>query len=127
VFGAEVDKMAKPTETFLRKVRTIFDELAGERAPKLGMNGALSVIAAALADDFGPERAADIGFHLSDWGEDAAFLVALHLFPERFTVEEIRDGVTALLIHAPNHIAAAAHLAGWPLHDVFRVGLKLDD
>ena len=119
--------MAEAAETFRRKVRTIFAELVGDRAPNLGRNGAQEVISAALAEDLGVERAADVGFHLSDWGEDAAFLVALHFFPERFTVEEIREGVTALLIHAPNHIAAAAHLAGWPLHDVFEVGLKLDD
>jgi hypothetical protein len=85
------------------------------------------VIAAALTDELGVQHAADVGFHLSDWGEDAAFLVAVHLLPERFTVKEIRDGVMAVLIHAPNHIAAAAHLAGWPLRDVFKVGLKLDD
>jgi hypothetical protein len=119
--------MAEPTETFRRMVRTILAELAGERALNLETNGAQNVIAAALTDELGPERAADVAFHLSDWGEDAAFLVAVHLFPERFTVEEIRDGVTALLIHAPNHLAAAAHLAGWPLRDVFTVGLKLDD
>jgi hypothetical protein len=119
--------MANAAETFRRKVRTIFAELVGDRASNLGRNGAQGTISAALADDLAVERAADVGFHLSDWGEDAAFLVALHLFPERFTSEEIRDGVTALLIHAPNHIAAAAHLAGWPLRDVFNVGLKLDE
>ena len=119
--------MAEVPETFRRKVRTVFAELAGERAQKLGTNGAQNVIAAALTDELGPERAADVAFHLTDWGEDAAFLVALHLFPERFSVEEIREGVMALLIHAPNHIAAGAHLAGWPLRDVFKVGLKLDD
>jgi hypothetical protein len=30
--------------------------------------------------------------------------------------------LTALLIHAPNHLAAAAKLAGWPVRDVFGVG-----
>src|SRR5262245_4117000 len=119
--------MAETVETYRRKVRTILAELAAERAPNLGRNGAQNVIAAALAEELGPERAADVAFHLSDWGEDAAFLVAVHLFPERFTVDEIRDGVMALLIHAPNHVAAAAHLAGWPLRDVFEVGLRLDD
>jgi hypothetical protein len=108
-------------------VRTIFAELAGERAPRLGANGAQGVIAAALTDELGPERADHVAFHLSDWGEDAAFLVAVHLFPERFTVEEIRNGVLAFLIHAPNHIAAGAHLAGWPVQDLFEVGLRLDD
>jgi hypothetical protein len=119
--------MAEALETFRQKVRALFAELAGERARKLGTNGAQSVIAAALTDELGLERAADVAFHLSDWGEDAAFLVGVHLFPERFTVEEIRDGVIALLIHAPNHIAAGAQLAGWPLRDLFNVGLKLDD
>src|SRR5262249_7779606 len=103
--------MNETTKKFRRKVRTIFAELGGERAPKIGMNGAQNVIAAALREELGPERAADVAFHLSDWGEDAAFLVAVHLFPERFTAEEVRDGVMALLIHTPNHIAAAAHLA----------------
>jgi hypothetical protein len=118
--------MAEATETFRRKVRTIFSELAGERAPKLERNGAENVIAAALTDEFGLERAFDVAFHLSDWGEDAAFLVALHLYPERFTVEEIREGVLAFVIHAPNHIAAAAHLSEWPISDVFKVGLTTD-
>ncbi len=126
-FGGGFQGMTQPTETFRRRVRTILDELAVERASKIKTNGAQNVIAAALTDELGPERAADVAFHLSDWGEDAAFLVTVHLFPERFTVEEIRDGVMALLIHAPNHLAAAAHLAGWPLRDLFNVGLKLDD
>jgi hypothetical protein len=119
--------MAETPETFRRKVRTLFAEWAGERALNIGRNGAEGAIATALTDQLGYEHAADVGFHLSDWGEDAAFLVALHLFPDRFTAEEIRDGVTAFLVHAPNHIAAAAHIAGWPLRDVFEVGLKLDD
>ena len=119
--------MAKPKDTFRRKVRTIFGELAGERAPNLDRNGAQGVLGAALVDEVGVESAVEVAFHLSDWAEDAAFLVALHLFPERFTADEIRDGVRSFLIHAPDHVAAAAHLAGWPLRDVFNVGLRLED
>ncbi|MGH2548563.1 MAG: hypothetical protein ACRDHN_04190 [Thermomicrobiales bacterium] len=63
----------------------------------------------------------DIAFHLTDWAADAAFLVALHLFPERFTAEEIADGIESFLIHAPNHVAAAAVLSGWPPKDIFGV------
>jgi hypothetical protein len=126
-FGCGGEAMAEAAETFRSKVRAIFAEYFGDRAPHLASNGAQVVITAALVNELDLERAADVGFHLSDWGEDAAFLVALHLFPERFTVEEIRDGVTAMLIHAPNHIAAAAQLAGWPIQDVFKVGLKLGD
>ena len=53
-----------------------------------------------------------IGFHLIDWQAEAAFLVALSLYPERFTDEEIQDGVEAFLIHAPSHVVEAARLAG---------------
>jgi hypothetical protein len=53
-------------------------------------------------------------------------LVAVQMYPERFTAEEVRAGVQAFLIHAPNHVAAAAHLSGWPLRDVFGIGLELD-
>lgn len=118
--------MKESIETFRQKAMTILTELAGERAPKLRVNGAHDVIAGALKHEFGLERADDVAFHLSDWAEDAAFLIALHLFPERFDVDEIRAGVMAFLIHAPNHINAAAHLAGWPLQDVFGVGIKLE-
>jgi hypothetical protein len=74
--------------------------------------------------DLSVERAYDIGFHLSDWHADAAFLVALHLFPERFTASEIEDGVFAFLHHAPNHVAAAAALFGHPVEDIFEVAAR---
>ncbi len=70
---------------------------------------------------FSLEQAYDIGFHLTDWNSDAAFLVALILFPERFDAEEIAEGVEGFLIHAPNHVAAAAKLFGYPIEDIFGV------
>ena len=57
------------------------------------------------------EHGFDLGFHLSDWRSDGAFLLALSLTPDRFTPEEIRQGLDAYLVHAPNHIVAAAKLA----------------
>jgi len=123
----ENTRASEVTVTFREKTKTIFSELAGERASRLTINGSQGIIAEALKDEIGLEVADDIGFHLSDWAENAAFLVALHLFPERFTAEEIRDGVLAVLTHVPNHLAAASHLAGWPIRDVFNVGLKLDE
>ena len=70
-----------------------------------------------------PAQAAyDLAFHLSDWKADAAFLFALHLAPERFSKEEVKAGITQFLIHAPNHVAAAAKLGGWPSEDVFGIG-----
>jgi hypothetical protein len=110
------------------KTTGIFREWIGERA-ELFCNDLCDgtfahFVASQLVDEdeIGEERAREIAFHLSDWHADAAFIVALHLFPERFTSEEIRKGVLAFLIHAPNHVAAAAALSGHPVQDTFEVG-----
>jgi hypothetical protein len=103
------------------KVSTIFRELAGEKAERLDGRRYLAdvntrITAALLA---GKEKGSDvlrtdqIGFHLVDWQAEAAFLVALALYPERFTDEEIQDGVEAFLIHAPSHVVEAARIAGY--------------
>jgi len=111
-----------------QKVATIFREMAGERAAALNSArfpaNITSTITTALISDDADEaeilRTDEIAFHLTDWSADAAFLVALHLFPERFTKEEIREGVLAFLIHAPNHVVAAARLSGHPVEDIFK-------
>lgn len=121
-------RMADSTPSVREKVEAIFRELAGDRAVTLDATslpaGITSTITAALAaEDAGDDEilhADEIAFHLTDWSSEAAFLVALHLFPERFTPEEIREGVQAFLIHAPHHIIAAARLAGHPTDDIFR-------
>ena len=79
----------------------------------------------ALTPDFGEEKAWDIGFHLSDWISQAAFLVALHLRPEAFSLEEISEEVTHLTYHAPDHLNAASHLMGAPLTDTWDIGVKV--
>ncbi len=82
-----------------------------------------TAITTALAEEFGIERADEIAFHLTDWSADAAFLVALALYPDQFTADEVEEGVRGFLIHAPNHIAAAATLAGHPLQAIFKIGI----
>ena len=114
------------------KVAAIFREMVGERANRLDgshhNHDSVAIIARALSpcpdnrDSPDDHRARDIAFHLSDWASDAAFIVATQLFPERFTAAEIADGVEGFLIHAPNHVAAAAVLAGHPVDDIFEVG-----
>jgi Protein of unknown function (DUF3052) len=115
-------------ERLEQKLRGLFGELAGERAERLDgawiAKGAEKAIESSLKIEFGAKRAWEIAFHLSDWGFDAAFIVAMHLFPERFRADEIAAGVTNFLIHAPNHIASAAHWHGDPIRDNFKVGLK---
>jgi hypothetical protein len=108
--------MKDPHETVSSKVREIFAEMAGERADRLD-GSVVSVAArdaatAALIEQHGSERAADIAFHMTDWNSDAAFIVALHLFPERFTPDEIDAGFRLFLVHAPNHIREACRLTG---------------
>ncbi len=112
----------------LPELRMIFNELVGQRADLLckghcGPGAAEAVTTALLREsDFTEEQARDIGFHLADWPQEAAFIVALHLCPERFTPEEVEDGVLGFLVHVPNHVAAAAALFGSPVEDIFEVG-----
>ena len=107
------------------KVAAIFHELVGERASRLDGSqynkDTAAAISSALASSQDERSAHDIAFHLSVWGADAAFIVALQLFPERFTAAEIADGVLGFLIHVPNHVAAAAVLSGHPTEDIFGV------
>ena len=117
-----------PESSLTEKVATIFREMAGERVAALNgsrfpANITSTITAALIGDDMDEAkllRMDEIAFHLTDWNADAAFLVALHLFPERFTKEEIQEGVLAFLIHAPNHIVAAARLSGHPVEDIFK-------
>lgn len=107
-----------------RKAKAILAEAFAARVDRLDPDkkatGAMDAIAGALSDEFGADKAADIAFHMADWNSDAAFILALHLFPERFTKEEIDDGVRDFLMHVPNHVAEAAQLMGFPVSDIFK-------
>jgi len=98
------------------KVKRIFEEIAPDRAPAVaGDRVARDVIArikAAFSADYDDRTASTLGMHMSCWNEDAAFGVALHMFPERFTEAEIEAGVGLFLSHAPNHIRAACQITG---------------
>lgn len=108
--------MSDPIETVNEKVAAIFGEFVGERADRLDgsvvAQDAMDAIAAAMATDHGADKAAKIALHMADWNWDAAFIVALHLFPERFSAAEIDAGIGLFLCHAPNHIREACRLTG---------------
>jgi hypothetical protein len=114
-------------DTVGQKVASIFEELAGERSQKLCGTivpaSITSTIASALLNENADEKEFllkdEIAFHLTDWNSEAAFLVAVHLFPERFTRDEIHAGVDMFLIHVPAHIIAAARLSGNSVEDIF--------
>ena len=103
-------------DTVTRKVLGVFAEALGDRVgrldPSVLAHQAMAAITAALSDEHGTQKASEIALHLADWNWDAAFIVALHLFPERFSKEEIAAGVDLFLTHAPNHIRAACQLTG---------------
>ena len=111
------------------KVQSIFERLVGDRAEILRGDCYPSPIneritSAILGGDLGsnledPVRLDGISFHLVDWNADAAFIVALLLFPDEFTDEEIRQGVALFLVHVPAHCMEAARLGGYSMENPF--------
>lgn len=102
------------------KVLEIFRGLVGDKADKLSAThfpaDINDRITSALAKE-NPEwtdeeiiKNDQIGMNLVDWHRDAAFIVALTLFPERFTDKEIQDEIRSLIIHVPAHIKEAESL-----------------
>ena len=81
------------------KVDAILREMAKERADALRGDVVAQDARAALAralvaeSDIASDKAEEMAFHLLDWNADAAFLVAVILYPERFTQEELGAGV----------------------------------
>jgi hypothetical protein len=86
-----------------------------KRALLQRQRAARKAIEAALRDKYGARDARDIAFHLSQWVEEAAFLVALQLDAKRFSKAEIEAGVTGVLANVLDHIWEAARVAGFPL------------
>jgi len=109
------------------KVKTIFEELVGARAEALDPTKHNRIvqekIQAAFKEDLGEEKARLLGFHMADWNADAAFIVALHLFPKKFTKREITAGIISFHIGATDHITAASTINGFHIEDPFEVGI----
>jgi hypothetical protein len=107
-----------------QKVLEIFKTCAEDRLDRLRgdipARESNDLIMQALEERFGTDKASEIGFHLVDWNSDAAFLLALILFPEKFTKEEIEEGIDAFLVHVPAHVRAAAELGGYSSENIFK-------
>lgn len=68
-------------------------------------------------------RARDIAFHLTDWEYNLYDFGGLIYHPDRYTDREAGQIIVEFLVHAPNHLAAAAKLAvDCPVKDIFGVG-----
>jgi len=102
------------------KAYRILRKLTGKNGPFLHHKDLGTRITNAFAQDSESieENDGSIGFHMLDWQGDAATLIAMYRFSERFTDEEIRIGVTQFLIHAPYHLVRAASIVGFPVHSL---------
>lgn len=106
-----------PLDKATRKTRAIFVRAFGSRAALLFKGAStqtmMDTVSAAFARHISREKAADIGFHIGDWAKDAALVLALHMFPEKFTRDEIRHVADFVAAGMPYHSAALATHFGY--------------
>jgi hypothetical protein len=122
-FQAAQDSSRQKTSEVLGQARFRLSK----RALLQRQRAARKAIEAALRDKYGARDARDIAFHLSQWLEEAAFLVALQLDAKRFAKAEIEAGVTGVLANVLDHIWEAARVAGVPLPCLDNENLDDDD
>jgi len=104
------------------KAREIFREFLGDK--RCNTLDVQDRIAKAVAEGTTKKKflkkGLEIGFHMMDWHGDARFLIALSLFPDRFTNAEIRQGVIWFLNHAGYHVPEAERLIMFPIRSHYR-------
>ena len=98
-----------------------------ERALHKRQRVARNAIRLALGKSHGSSDAGEIAFHLSEWFEQAAFLVALQLDPKRFSRAEVEASVSDVLAYVLDHIWEAARVAGYPLPCLEEETVERDD
>ena len=110
------DYESEHSKSARRKVEEIFNAAFGENAVRVfsaqNVGHTMHVVKQAFASEMDSKKAEELAFNMADWGSDAAFIVALHLFPERFTAEEIRGATSALAFHLPYHVTNVADALG---------------
>lgn len=115
-------------ESVERKTDRLLKRAFGVRAKRVawGVRGlnAEYVVENAFKRKLGANDARELGFQMGDWGRDAARLLLLHLYPEKFSKSEVKDIVMGFVIHVPNHLAAACAVLDWPAQDVWGIFAK---
>ena len=101
---------AKTAEVFGVRLSELSDHALLRR-----QRAARKTIAEVLHEIHGRSRAREIAFHLSEWFEEAAFIVALQLDPKRFSKAEVEAGVSDVLANVLDHVWDAVLAAGGPL------------
>jgi len=99
------------------KVHSIFRRIAGDRANVLRAdhypaqtNSLITQALETAAPNFDIVELDAIGFHLVNCNTDAAFIVALLLYPEEFTTEDIREGVEDCMLDSAHHCTEALRI-----------------
>lgn len=123
----EMARLRSERENLHEKVRPLLGAVVAEAVFGRGELKELAHVAREALPDLDPEVVRDIVFHLTDWRADAGCLLALIANPHQFTQNEVRTILERFLVHAPNHVAAAAVLAGNPIQDVFKLGRLVDE
>jgi len=122
--------MSDPYKTFRQKTKDIWRRMSPDKSGRiddhLAQRQIIEKIAGAL-DTGNQKTRRDVGFHMTDWIYDAAFVLALHLHPEEFTDEEIKAGIDCFLAHAPAHVIAAARQTDHSTDDIFSDGYDNDE
>jgi hypothetical protein len=122
--------MSDPYDTFREKTKNIWRRMSPDKFERINdlraQREIIDRIAGAL-DVGDTQTRRDVGFHMTDWVYDAAFVLALHLHPEEFTDEEIEAGISCFLVHAPAHVIAAARQTENSTDDVFSDGCEKDE
>jgi len=73
--------------------------------------------------DLSANDAHDFAFHMTDWLEDLEALLKLYNDPTAADSQQAAETLFALLVHVPNHLAAAGKIfTGESVSDVFGVG-----
>lgn len=68
-----------------------------------------------------------ISLHIGDVYEDWKRIIPLLESSDTADSELLGDEIQSMLLHAPNHLMAAAHLMGIPLKDVWELGISIDE
>lgn len=122
--------MSDPYDTFREKAKDIWQKLSPDKFQRIQDLSAQREMINRIAESLDiedPQIRRDVGFHMTDWVYDAAFLLALHLHPEEFSNEEIKAGINCFLVHVPAHVIAAAHQTDNSVDDVFADGCEKNE
>ena len=110
LLNMEHQKMKRHIDNWISadcKVEEMFKDVV--RGSSTG-KGPMERVAEVFEEELGRKKSEELGFHLSDWSQEAAFILALNLNPEKFTDDEINAGCREFIVHASYHVGNARRI-----------------